>query len=173
MRYLYIFFALSLCCGCARSPEASSPKLSDAYAKAAMLALRAIDGDDAAPTLRDGKLYTSRRTAEAIEAADVQGVTPTERATTSELHVIYDHRLALNQLRETKRVRYEWACARDFQCASKGSERVEAYASQKIGSDAELAAAAADERPCLAAFDENLRARLAVLPPPCKAILGQ
>jgi Xaa-Pro aminopeptidase len=121
-------------------------RISDSYAKPALLALKAVESDISFAQVRGDQLLVDRATQEKIDAADVEASTGDERALSAALRNIHMRRLIGNMARDTNRL---------------------------SGKDAANAAITARESACFKPFEEALRAREAKLPKPCTDLISE
>ncbi|MGZ7077708.1 MAG: hypothetical protein ACXVJL_17050 [Candidatus Angelobacter sp.] len=77
-----------------------SLRLSDAYAKSAFVALKAIEGDGSLPEMRNGDAYGDRHTLDKINAADAEARSKAENNVTNALNTLYTDKLINNAKRD-------------------------------------------------------------------------
>jgi len=146
--------------------RAVQKKLSDDYAKSALLALKAIQRDASTPDVSGDTILVNRHTQEAIDAADVSGTTDDEKAMTAALNAVYVQRLMYNQNLELETTLHEM----DSDLV-KYSGDLAAFAHQQAAQRAtqepKIQALSKRLDACFADFDATLRARSTALPSAC------
>jgi hypothetical protein len=136
-------------------------KLGDDFSKAALRALKAIQGDASTPDLRAGNLYVDRQTQEAIDNADVEARTSGERAIVELLNSLYVEHLILNLTEQNVALKYEI----DSDAVGRDNRKLDA--SDKTAGDPEVQRRAKRESACASALDGILRARAFAAPAAC------
>ena len=131
------------------SQTPTTPKLSDSYARAALLALIKIESDESVPVDRDGQEYVNRITADAIDIANANATTSEEKAITVLLLKLYSYQLQQN--------RYYGAIFSGRKLSDKQIKAV-------INAQIEISKR---DGPCFEALDSALRAREAKMPTAC------
>ena len=126
--------------------KATHKKLSDDYAKSALLALKAIQRGDP-------------HTQEAIDVADVARTTDAERAMTKALNGVYLLKLDYNQKLELEQVLTDSSGAGAAAKRAALEPKIQTF-SEKLGA-------------CFAEFEATLRARSTALPTACALDLDQ
>ncbi|MGB7105118.1 MAG: hypothetical protein WBD39_00090 [Candidatus Acidiferrales bacterium] len=146
--------------------KVAQKKLSDDYAKSALLALKAIQRDASTPDVSGDTILVNRHTQEAIDAADVSGTTDYEKAMTVALNAVYIQKLMYNQKLELKTTLHEM----DSDLVKYSSDLAaltHQQAAQRAAQEPEIQALSKRLDACFADFDTTLRARSAALPAAC------
>lgn len=141
------------------------PKISDAFAKASLFALKAISSDATIPENANGELMASRHTTEKIDAADVEAVTPQEKFVVGLLHDFYSDRLINNTRRDTIRVQYE-----EKAYSSPASGLALQRVPDELAKDPRIVGMTKREAACSDAVDAMLRLRVFDAPEECKSV---
>jgi hypothetical protein len=152
-------------CGTTKSSvvQPQPKKLSDGYAMAALLALKAIEGDTYAPG--ENSNLVSRFTQEKIDTADVTAVSPEERNMTVSLNEVYKRRLLINQNEAAlKEAGNDWL-PRSPSLSKKQNDAVIAKLT-KWGDEIKIRKN--ELATCFTDFDSSLRARAVDAPASCK-----
>ena len=139
-------------------------KVSDAYAKAALLAMKAIRSDGSTPEIRNGQEFANRKTLEAIDSADVEATTDPEKAVTKTLSKLYSDKLTNNLNRKIIALRLSTA----LMDARKPHDDL--AISEAMSKEPEFLEMSKRETACFVALDSSLRARSAAAPAECSSI---
>jgi hypothetical protein len=118
-------------------------RTSDSYAKATLVALKAVEGDIWIAEVRDGQILVNKETQQKIDVADAEASTKEERALIAELRTIFIEHLIGNLTSATNRL---------------------------SGKDAANAAIVAREWACFKPFEQALRNRSASIPKECVSL---
>jgi len=156
------------------------PKLGDTYAKAALLALLAIQSDASIPESRHGEKLVTGSTQSKIDAADVEATTTEEESITKVLRQIYEKKLEHNSLRRAEgnlldtmiknypgAVEYHRVFPNQPLIPTKADIRERA-----AKNDRDSAEMSKREAECFEPFAQMLRARLPLIPKPCTEWIG-
>jgi hypothetical protein len=139
--------------------------LSEPYAKAALLALKTIQGDDSAPEVRDGEIYGNRHTGQRIDEADAQARSVSEQSAQTALNTIYSAKLANNAQRALRRVAIELELENDpsyvkIHSADNGEDLARVmFVDPQMEKDSVMIGIRKREQACFAAMDALLRSR--------------
>jgi len=128
-------------------------QLTDTYAKAALLALRAIEGDGTEPEIIKGEVYINRHTSDAINAADIEATTEQEKSVTALLNRVYSKKLTNNLCRGILQIKHEGK----FLTLTK--DRRALAAQESMAKDPIAVQMKERENACFGALDTMLRAR--------------
>jgi hypothetical protein len=162
-----------------KAPDPPPPaKLSDSFAKAALLALKNIESYVRPPTFRDGDMLVDRHTSELIDSADIEAVSAQERTIAAKLNGILVDKIANNVTRESIRIKHKEAADREYKEAEDRAKRGGTaltvswldFLNELSGSDPESIAINAREAACFGALEEGLRRRIADFPSKCDSI---
>jgi hypothetical protein len=165
--------AILCCCTFAVGQSASRKKLrhvsriSDAYAKAALVALKAIEGDGSSPEVRQGDVYANRRTLDKINAADAEAISPAESNLTDALNKLYEDKLINNAERNIRESIHEI----DDKSGNELSRKM--HVNQAMSTDPEIMDITKGENVCFSQFEASLRSRSTMIPQACESIASK
>jgi hypothetical protein len=170
MKHLFFFAVILTSCGKPISKSAEVAKLSDSYAKAALLSLLAIESDVSTTEDKNGVQVVSGATQSKIDAADAEASTTQEQAMTALLRQVYEARLKDNWNRNPLE-RIIDASLELLKVTRSASERT--HIEEKVLEDSKKddeynAMIGTSEAACFEPLAQALRNRLAVSPETCE-----
>jgi len=136
-------------------------KLGDSYAKAALLAAKTIRADRSLPKYENGEALANRHTIEAINTADAEATTKSEKNVTAALNRIYTALLLHNSSRDFIETNYVISI-RESNELIKNMKVDEA-----MSKDEKVLRMKAQEASCFDALEDSLRSRSSVIPNSC------
>ena len=163
VKYVIVVFALSLI-----SAAQSSHKISDGFARSALKAVAAIEGDGSLPELRDDEVYGSRHTLDAINEADSQAQSKSESSIVDMLTRLYSEKLINNVQRQQIELNHQ---LEDRESVGEIARKMKL--DDAMAHDPELKAIRSRESGCFSTLITSLRSRLAVFPKACASIIKQ
>lgn len=150
----------------ATPPTKSTPKLSDNYAKAALFALKAIEGEAGTVTQGDdGSMMVPKHTSELIAQADVEAVTADEQNVTKTLNSIFIDKLVNNTRRKTIQLLYQTA-AYGQQNSGLALQQVP----DQVAKDSKVIEMDKREDACFVPLESMLRSRSVDIPTECSSL---
>jgi hypothetical protein len=145
-----------------RTSGAKKPvRISDSYARAAILAINAIRRDMSTAEVRNAEVVADKHTIDAIDAADAEARTSNEKLITGELNRLFSSRLVHNSRREFIELNYYLKLHNANELIQKMNIE------EAMAKDPEIADLKRRESECFNAFEEALRARSAAIPATC------
>jgi hypothetical protein len=149
----------------AAAQDKPKPKISDAFAKAALTALNKISHDIREPKVEGDSILGSKDTVTTISNADVEAVTRAERAIAETLSVLYVWKLEANMTLG--------AITSVNEMLLPHTNNIESYfshqkASELAAKDPQVVTTRAKVDVCVAALDTSLRTRSPKVPKVCE-----
>jgi hypothetical protein len=145
-----------------RSSGAKKPlRISDSYARAAILAINAIRRDMSTAEERNAEVVADKHTIDAIDTADAEARTSSEEFITGELNRLFSARLVHNSRRQFIELNYYLKLHNANELIQKMN------IDEAMAKDPEIADLKHRESECFDAFEESIRARLTAVPATC------